>query len=118
MKLLTAFVRPERLSPVITELHRIGIDEASVTPDAQSYGQQKSFSTTYRGVTTSRDHFARSRLDIALDDVQIDPAIEAILAGAGTGHEGDGRIFVTELQQCINIQASPTRDSHSDRVPA
>ena len=107
MKLITAFIHRERVNPVITELNRIGIDEASVSSD--SLPPQHVALSAYRGVMSHHDRCTRSRIDVALDEVQVEPAIEAILAGAGTGIDSDGRIFVTDVQQCIHIRSSSSR---------
>lgn len=96
MKFLTAFIRPEQLTPVKQALFAKGIYGMSVT-NILGCGQQKGFTETYRGVVMEVNLLKKIRLEIALPDDQVDVALDAIQTGAYTGREGDGMMFVQDI---------------------
>ena len=103
MKLIIAYVQPERLSAVKQALLEKDVAKMSVT-NAVGCGQQKGFSETYRGAVVEINLLKKVRLEIAVNDDFVKPTIEAIVAGARTGQIGDGKIFVLSLEQCIRIR--------------
>lgn len=105
MKLITAYFRPEKLPDVKKALFDAEIYKMSVT-NALGCGQQKGYSTTYRGVVTEVNLLKKVRLEIAVNESFVESTIEAIIKGAREGKIGDGKIFVTDLVDCIRIRTS------------
>ena len=103
MKILTAYIRPETLQNVKHELYARQIYSMSVTNILGS-GRQKGYTEMYRGVTTQVTLLKKVRIDICLADNLVDAAMQAIVGGARTGHEGDGVIYVTEAVRGIRIR--------------
>jgi len=103
MKLITAYIQPERLNAVKKALFEREVFKMSVT-NSLGCGQQKGFVETYRGVPFEVNLLRKVRLDIAVNDSFVDPTIEAIVEGARTGQIGDGKIFIQDLPDCIRIR--------------
>lgn len=103
MKLVIAYIQPERLTAVKQSLYEAGITKMSVTT-SMGCGQQGGFHETYRGVDIEVNLLKKMRLEIALNDEFVKPTVDAIIKGAKTGTIGDGKIFVIELQECIRIR--------------
>ena len=103
MKLLVAYIRPESLKDVKRTLYEKEIYKLSVT-NALGCGQQKGYHENYRGVDTEVNLLKKIRLEIALNDDFVEPAVQAIVKGAKTGQIGDGKIFVFDLPECIRIR--------------
>jgi nitrogen regulatory protein P-II 1 len=103
MKLITAYIQPERLTAVKQALYEREIFKMSVT-NALGCGQQKGFHETYRGVDIEVNLLKKVRLEIAVNNDFVQPTIDAIIAGARTGNIGDGKIFITSLEDCIRIR--------------
>jgi len=107
MKLITAFIQPERLNVVKQELFKAGMHKMSVT-NALGCGQQKGYTEHYRGVEIEVNLLKKVRIEIAVNEDFVEPTLKAIIAGARTGEIGDGKIFVVDLQQCIRIRTGET----------
>jgi nitrogen regulatory protein P-II 1 len=107
MKLITAYIQPERLSDVKQTLYEAEVFKMSVT-NAMGCGQQKGYHESYRGVDVEVNLLKKVRIEIALNEQFVQPAIDAIVKGARTGNIGDGKIFVTHLEQCIRIRTGET----------
>lgn len=107
MKLITAFIQPGRINAVKQALFDKEIYKMSVS-NAMGCGQQKGFTETYRGAIIEVNLLKKVRVDIAVNDDYVQPTIDAIIAGARTGKIGDGKIFVTNLEQCIRIRTGET----------
>jgi nitrogen regulatory protein P-II 2 len=103
MKLITAFIQPEKLTDVKQALYEKEIFKMSVS-NALGCGQQRGFTETYRGVEIEVNLLKKVRIDIALNDEFVEPGIEAITKAARTGEMGDGKIFVVELADCVQIR--------------
>jgi len=103
MKLITAYIQPERLNAVKQELYKKEIFKLSVT-NALGCGQQKGYHESYRGVDVEVNLLKKLRLEIAVNEDFLTETVDAIVAGARTGNIGDGKIFVTELAECIRIR--------------
>ena len=110
MKLIVAYVQPHRLNDVKQELYRREVYKLSVT-NALGCGQQKGYHESYRGMEEEVNLLKKVRLEIAVNDGFVAPTIEGIIAGARTGQIGDGKIFVTDLEQCIRIRTGETGSS-------
>ena len=103
MKLIIAYIQPEKLNDVKQALYKKEIRKMSVT-NALGCGQQGGFHETYRGVDIEVNLLKKVRLEIALSNSFVDNAIEAITEGARTSKIGDGKIFVIELERCVRIR--------------
>lgn len=103
MKLVIAYIKPERLNPVKQELFKRNIFKMSVT-NALGCGQQKGYMESYRGAISEVNLLKKVRLAIAVNDEFVQPTIDGIIAGAHTGNIGDGKIFVLPMDQCIRIR--------------
>ena len=103
MKLIIAFIQPEKLPEVKKALYAAEVFKRSVT-NALGCGQQKGYAETYRGVMYEVNLLKKVRLDIAVNDNFVKPAIDAIIKGARTGKIGDGKIFVVDLPRCVRIR--------------
>ena len=103
MKLITAYIQPQRLNDVKQALYAKEIKKMSVT-NALGAGQQGGYHENYRGVDVEVNLLKKVRIDIAINDDFVDTAIEAIIEGARTGKIGDGKIFVTAIEECIRIR--------------
>lgn len=103
MKLVIAYIQPEKLGDVKQALYAAKIFKVSVT-NALGCGQQKGYTETYRGVDMEVNLLKKVRLEIAVNEDFVGPTIDAIVAGARTGQIGDGKIFVLALEQCVRIR--------------
>jgi nitrogen regulatory protein P-II 1 len=103
MKLIIAYIQPEKLSDVKQELYKAAVYKMSVT-NALGCGQQKGYHESYRGVDFEVNLLRKVRLEIAVNEDFVEPTIAAIVTGARTGEIGDGKIFVIELTECIRIR--------------
>lgn len=103
MKLIIAYIQPERLNSVKQTLYKHEIFRMSVT-NALGCGQQKGFHETYRGSDIEVNLLKKIRLEIAVNDAFVKPTVDAIIEGARTGKIGDGKIFVLDLPECIRIR--------------
>ena len=107
MKLVVAYIQPTRLQAVKKELFMRQVFKISVS-NAVGCGQQRGYTETYRGTIAEVNLRPKIRLEIAVNDRFVAPAIEGIIAGARTGKIGDGKIFVTNLEECIRIRTGET----------
>ena len=103
MKLVIAYIQPEKLIDVKQALYKKEVFKMSVT-NALGCGQQRGYSETYRGVEIEVNLLKKVRLEIAVNDNYAEPTVEAIIEGARTGNIGDGKIFVIDLPDCIRIR--------------
>ena len=103
MKLIVAMIQPHKLPDVKKALFAAGVHKMTVT-NVLGCGQQKGFSEMYRGVVHEVNLLKKVRLEIAVNEDFVQPTIAAIIKGAKSGKIGDGKIFVTDLQQCIRIR--------------
>ena len=107
MKLLIAIIKPYKLDDVRDALSEVGVQGLTVT-EVKGFGRQKGHTELYRGAEYVVDFLPKTKLEIALDDDQVETAIEAIIKAAGTGKIGDGKIFVQDLQQAVRIRTGET----------
>lgn len=108
MKLIIAYIQPDRLNAVKEALFKSEVFKMSVVPNAMGCGQQKGYTEAYRGQITEINLRMKTRLEIAVNDNFVKPTIDAIIAGARTGKIGDGKIFVVPLEECIRIRTGET----------
>ncbi len=107
MKLIVAYIQPEKLNAVKQSLYDKEIFKISVT-NALGCGQQKGYHESYRGVDIEVNLLKKVRIEIAVNDEFVQPTIDAIVSGARTGKIGDGKIFVMALDDCIRIRTGET----------
>ncbi|REH39965.1 nitrogen regulatory protein P-II family [Paraperlucidibaca baekdonensis] len=103
MKLVTAVIKPFKLDDVREALSDIGVQGITVT-EVKGFGRQKGHTELYRGAEYVVDFLPKVKIDIAIGDEQVDQVIEAVTKAANTGKIGDGKIFVTALEQVIRIR--------------
>jgi len=103
MKLIIAYVQPERLNAVKQSLYENEIFKMSVT-NALGCGQQKGYHESYRGTDLEVNLLKKVRLEIAVNDDHAEATVNAVIKGARTGKIGDGKIFVMDLPECIRIR--------------
>ena len=103
MKLIIAYIQPERLNAVKQSLYSKEIFKMSVT-NALGCGQQKGYHESYRGVDVEVNLLKKVRIEVAVNDEFVDATVAAIVEGARTGKIGDGKIFVMPLEDCVRIR--------------
>lgn len=103
MKLIIAYIQPERLNAVKQALYEREVFKMSVT-NALGCGQQKGYHESYRGVDMEVNLLKKVRLEIAVNEDFVAPTVDAIIKGARTGKIGDGKIFILDLPECIRIR--------------
>ncbi len=112
MKLIIAYIQPDKLTAVKQELYKKEIYKISVT-NAMGCGQQKGYTEVYRGVDIEVNLLKKVRIEIAVNEKFVDATIDAIIAGAGTGTIGDGKIFILPIERTIRIR---NRDEGADAI--
>lgn len=103
MKLIVAYIQPEKLNAVKQELYAKEVYKMSVT-NAMGCGQQKGYHESYRGADIEVNLLKKVRLEIAVNDNFVTPTVDAIIKGARSGNIGDGKIFIVDLNDCIRIR--------------
>ena len=103
MKKIEAIIKPFKLDEVKEALQEIGIQGLSVI-EVKGFGQQKGHTELYRGAEYVVDFLPKVKIEVALDDDQVEPAIAAIIDAAKTDKIGDGKIFVSTIEQAIRIR--------------
>lgn len=107
MKLVTAIIKPFKMDDVRTALSDIGVQGITVT-EVKGFGRQRGHTELYRGAEYVVDFLPKAKLEIAVADGQVDAVIEAIVSAANTGKIGDGKIFVSPMEQVIRIRTGET----------
>lgn len=107
MKIVSAIIKPFKLDDVRAALSDIGINGLTVY-EVKGFGRQKGHTELYRGAEYVVDYIPKMKLDIAVDDDRVDLVIDTIVDSAKTGKIGDGKIFVTNLENVIRIRTSET----------
>ena len=103
MKKIEAIIKPFKLDEVKEALQEIGIQGLSVI-EVKGFGRQKGHTELYRGAEYVVDFLPKVKIEVALDDDQVEPAIAAIIDAAKTNKIGDGKIFVSTIEQAIRIR--------------
>ncbi|TIC78436.1 P-II family nitrogen regulator [Crenobacter intestini] len=107
MKLITAIIKPFKLDEVREALSAIGVQGITVT-EVKGFGRQKGHTELYRGAEYVVDFLPKVKLEIAIQDDILEQVIEAIENTARTGKIGDGKIFVSDLEQVVRIRTGET----------
>ncbi|AAF84649.1 P-II family nitrogen regulator [Xylella fastidiosa] len=103
MKLITAIIRPFKLDEVREALSQVGVSGITVT-EVKGFGQQKGHTELYRGTEYVIDFLPKIKIETVVTDERLDSVIEAIRIAAVTGKIGDGKIFVTKIEQVVRIR--------------
>ena len=107
MKMVTAIVKPFKLDEVREALSAIGVQGITVT-EVKGFGRQKGHTELYRGAEYVVDFLPKVKVEVAVDDAVVERVIEVIEASARTGKIGDGKIFVSALEQVVRIRTGET----------
>ena len=107
MKLVSAIIKPFKLDDVRAALSEIGVQGVTVT-EVKGFGRQKGHTELYRGAEYVVDFLPKVKLEIAIGDEQVDKVIDSITKAVNTGKIGDGKIFVSPLEQVIRIRTGET----------
>ena len=107
MKKIEAIIKPFKLDDVKEALQEIGLQGLTVT-EAKGFGRQKGHTELYRGAEYVVDFLPKVKVEVVLDDDQVDAAIDAIVSAAKTDKIGDGKIFVSPVEQAIRIRTGET----------
>jgi nitrogen regulatory protein P-II 2 len=107
MKLVIAVIKPFKLDEVRDALTRIGVQGMTVA-EVKGYGRQKGHMEIYRGAEYAVNFLPKVRMEIAVDSARADQVVDAIVGAAKTGQIGDGKIFVTPIEQAVRIRTGET----------
>lgn len=107
MKLIVAYIQPEKLNSVKQALYNRDVFKMSIT-NAMGCGQQKGYHESYRGADVEVNLLKKVRIEIAVNEEFVDATVEGICEGARTGNIGDGKILILPLEQCIRIRTGET----------
>ncbi|MBR9909891.1 MAG: P-II family nitrogen regulator [Gammaproteobacteria bacterium] len=107
MKLVTAIIKPFMLDAVRESLSEIGVQGITVT-EVKGFGRQKGHTELYRGAEYVVDFLPKTKLEVAVSDDQVDAVVESISKAAHSGKIGDGKIFVSALEQVVRIRTGET----------
>jgi len=107
MRLIIAYIQPEKLSDVKQALYAAEVFKMSVS-NTMGCGQQKGYHETYRGVDVEVNLLKKVRIEIAVNEDFVQPTIDAIIKGARTDSIGDGKIFVIPMEKCVRIRTGET----------
>lgn len=110
MKLVTAIVKPFRLDDVRNALSEVGIQRMTVS-EVKGFGRQRGHTELYRGAEYVVDFLPKAKIEVAVADDRLEEIVEAIVNSAKTGKVGDGKIFVTNLEQVYRIRTGETGNS-------
>ena len=110
MKKVEAIIKPFKLDEVREALSEIGVTGLTVT-EVKGFGRQKGHTELYRGAEYVVDFLPKVKVDVIVTDAMVDQAIEAIVKAARTGKIGDGKIFVTTVEQVVRIRTGESGDA-------
>jgi nitrogen regulatory protein PII len=103
MKLVTAIIRPHVVDDVRDTLSRLGVTGLTAT-EVKGFGRQKGHTEMYRGAEYSIDFVPKAKLEVVVNDDKLDAVVDAIKSAARSGQIGDGKIFVSDVQQAVRIR--------------
>jgi nitrogen regulatory protein P-II 1 len=109
MKKIEAIIKPFKLDEVKEALHAVGLQGMTVL-EAKGFGRQRGHTELYRGAEYIVDFLPKLKIEVVCSDAQLEPALAAIAKAAQTGKIGDGKIFVSEIQEVIRIRTGETGD--------
>lgn len=103
MKLVTAIIKPHRLDEVKQALLSVGVTGMTVS-EVSGYGRQRGHSEVYRGAEYVVEFVPKLRVELLVDDPDVDSVIDAIVAGAATGRIGDGKVWTTQIDDVVRVR--------------
>ncbi|MBO0841375.1 MAG: P-II family nitrogen regulator [Sciscionella sp.] len=103
MKLVTAIVKPFTIDDVKESLQRLGLLGLTVS-EVSGYGRQKGHTEVYRGAEYSVDFLPKLKVEVLVDDDQVEQVVEAVVKSARTGKIGDGKVWVTDVQTVVRVR--------------
>lgn len=103
MKLVTAVIKPHQLDAVKEGLHALGVAGLTVS-EVQGYGRQKGHTEVYRGAEYTVEFLPKIKVEILIEDLDVEKVVDAIVAGARTGKIGDGKIWVTPVEEVVRVR--------------
>lgn len=107
MKRITAIIKPFKIEEVRESMAAVGITGLTVT-EVKGFGRQKGHTELYRGAEYAIDFLPKVKIEVIVDDESVQPTVDAIIAAARTGKIGDGKIFVSALEQVVRIRTGET----------
>jgi nitrogen regulatory protein PII len=107
MKQITAIIKPFKLDEVRESLAEVGVTGLTVT-EVKGFGRQKGHTELYRGAEYVVDFLPKIKVEVVVDDIVVDNAVDAIIKAARTGKIGDGKIFVQNVEQVVRIRTGET----------
>jgi nitrogen regulatory protein P-II 1 len=110
MKKIEAVIKPFKLEEVREALSEIGVTGLTVT-EVKGFGRQKGHTELYRGAEYTVDFLPKVKVEVVMQDSMVDKAVDAIIRAARTGKIGDGKIFVTNVEQVVRIRTGETNES-------
>ena len=110
MKKIEAIIKPFKLNEVKDALHEVGVVGMTVS-EVKGFGRQKGHTEIYRGSEYTVDFLPKVLLEIVLPDAQVEPAVKAIIAAAKTGKIGDGKVFVSSVEDAVRIRTGEQAES-------
>lgn len=110
MKKIEAIIKPFKLDEVKDALSSVGIDGMTVT-EVKGFGRQKGHTEIYRGSEYTVDFLPKIKVEVVLGDADVDAAVEAIIKAAKTGKIGDGKVFVSTVENAVRIRTEETGES-------
>lgn len=109
MKLITAIIKPYKVEDVRSSLDAIGVTGMTMT-EVKGYGRQKGHTELYRGAEYTIDFLPKIKIEIAISDEMVDQVKSAIIDAAGSGKIGDGKIFVSTIDEVVRIRTGETNE--------
>ena len=109
MKLITAIIKPYKVEDVRSSLDAIGVTGMTMT-EVKGYGRQKGHTELYRGAEYTIDFLPKIKIEIAIGDEMVDQVKGAIIDAAGSGKIGDGKIFVSTIDEVVRIRTGETNE--------
>jgi len=109
MKKIEAIIKPFKLDDVKEALHDLGLQGMTVI-DARGFGRQKGHTELYRGAEYVVDFLPKVKIELVVDESRVDDAVQAILKAAHSGRIGDGKIFISNVEDAIRIRTGETGD--------
>ena len=103
MKLVVAILKPFKLDDVKERLKSLNVNGMTIT-EAQGFGRQRGHTEVYRGAEYEVDFVPKLKLEVLVDDAQVDEIVEAIVASANTGKIGDGKVWVIPVEQAVRVR--------------
>jgi nitrogen regulatory protein P-II 2 len=107
MKMITAIIKPFKLDDVREAISEIGVQGMTMT-EVKGFGRQRGHTELYRGAEYVVDFLPKVKLEVAVDDGMVDRVVEAITKSASTGKIGDGKIFISPIEQVVRIRTGET----------